>query len=81
MKHGDGSITAWFVAYDTRWLAIIDGSMNWELYQQIPKEKVRTSIHEINLERIWARKQDNVPKHTSRSTKERLKNNKATVLT
>ena len=45
--------------------------MNSELYQQILKENVRTAVHELKLKRMWVMKQDNDPKHTSRSTRER----------
>ncbi len=45
VKHG-GSIMAW-ACFATSWpgpFAIIDGTMNSELYQQILKENIRTSI-------------------------------------
>ncbi len=60
--------------------AIIDGTMNSELYQQILKENVRTSVYEQSLKRTWVMQQDNNPKHTSHSTKEWLKKNKVHVL-
>uniref|UniRef100_A0AAR2JEE5 Amino acid transporter transmembrane domain-containing protein n=1 Tax=Pygocentrus nattereri TaxID=42514 RepID=A0AAR2JEE5_PYGNA len=66
-------VWACFAASGTGWLAIIDGTMNSELYQRILKENVRTSVHELNLKRRWVMQQDNNPKHTSRSTKEWLK--------
>ncbi len=46
MKHGDGSIMVWacFAASGPGLLAIIDGTMNSELYQQILKENIRTSV-------------------------------------
>ena len=82
VKHGGGSIMVWacFAASGPGRLAIIDGTMNSELYQRILKENVRTSVHELNLKRRWVMQQDNDPKHTSRSTKEWLKKNKVNVL-
>ncbi len=46
VKHGGGSIMAWacFAASWPEQPAIIDGTMNSELYQQILKENIRTSI-------------------------------------
>ncbi len=46
VKHGGGSIMAWacFAASWPGQLAIIDGRMNSELYQQILNENVRTSV-------------------------------------
>ncbi len=47
--------------------AIIDGTMNSELYQQILKEGVRTSVYE-SLKRTWVMQQDNNPKNTSQQS-------------
>ncbi len=46
LKHGGGSIMAWacFAASWPGQPAIIDGTMNSELYQQIIKKNVRTSV-------------------------------------
>ncbi len=46
VKHGGDSIMAWacFAASWTGQPAIIDGTMNSEVYQQIFKENVRTSV-------------------------------------
>ncbi len=46
VKHGGGSIMAWacFAASWPGQPAIIDGTINSELYQQIIKENVRTSV-------------------------------------
>ncbi len=50
--------------------------MHFESYQQIIMENVRTYVQELNLKRKWLMHQYNDPKHTSRSTKDRLKKNK-----
>ncbi len=46
VKHGGGSIVAWarFAASWPGQPAIIDGTMNSELYQQFRKENVRTYV-------------------------------------
>lgn len=49
-----------------------DGTMNYNY--------VRTSVSELILKRKWLMQQDNDPKHTSCTTKEWLKKNKASVL-
>ncbi len=46
VKHGGGSIMAW-ACVAASWPgqpAVIDGTMDSELYQQILKENVRTSV-------------------------------------
>ena len=50
MKHTGGSIMVWsrFAVSGPGRLTIIDGTMNSELYQQILKKDVRTSLHELN---------------------------------
>ena len=51
MKHGGGSIMVWdcFAASGSRRLAIIDGTMNSGLYQQLLQENVGVPIHELKL--------------------------------
>lgn len=46
-------------------LSIIDGPMHPELYQQILKGKVRTSVSELDLKRNWVMRQDGALKHIS----------------
>ena len=62
-----------FAASRSRWLAIIDGTMNSGLYQNILQKYVRASVCELKLNRKWVMQQDNDPKHTSKSTTEWLK--------
>ncbi len=82
VKHGGGSVMVWgcFAASGPGWLAIIDGTMNSALNQKILKENVWPSVCDLNLKRTWVMKQDNDPKHTSKSTSEWLKKNKIKVL-
>ncbi len=61
-------------------LAIIDGIMNFALYQKILKENVQPSVCDLKLKRTWVMQQDNDPNHTSKSTSEWLKKNKIKVL-
>ncbi len=60
-------------------LAIIDGTMNSALYQNILKENVRPSVCDLKLKHTWVMQQDNEPKHTSQSNSEWLKKNKINV--
>ncbi len=54
--------------------------MNSALYQKILKENVWSSVCDLKLKRTWVMQQDNDPKHTSKSTSERLKKTKIKVL-
>ncbi len=69
VKHGGvgGNMMVWacFAASGPGWLAIIDGTMNSESYQQILKENVWASVWELSLKRKWAMQQDKDPGHTS----------------
>ena len=67
VKHGGGRIMVrgCFAALGPERLAIIDGTMNSGLYQQILQENVRVSVCELKLNRRWVMQQDNDPKHTS----------------
>ncbi len=49
VKHCGGSVMVWpcFAESGPGRLAIIDGTMNSELYQQIVKENVKTSVREL----------------------------------
>ncbi|KAF7645375.1 hypothetical protein LDENG_00205850 [Lucifuga dentata] len=73
VKHGGGRIMVWacLAASGPGPLAIIDGTMNSQLYQQILQENVRKSVRELKLK---------TNKHTSCSTKELLKQKKFNVL-
>ncbi|KAF7648140.1 hypothetical protein LDENG_00161510 [Lucifuga dentata] len=69
-----GSWFGCFAASGPGRLAIIDGSMNSQLYQQILQENVRVSVRELKLKIKWITQQDNDPKQTSRSTKKSRRN-------
>ncbi len=82
VKHGGGSMMAWacFAASWPGQPAIIDGTMNSELYQQILKENVRTScLRNRVLRKMWVMQQDNNSKHTSHSTIRMVKENEVNV--
>uniref|UniRef100_A0A8C6VYB8 Transposase Tc1-like domain-containing protein n=1 Tax=Nothobranchius furzeri TaxID=105023 RepID=A0A8C6VYB8_NOTFU len=82
VKYGGGSVMVWgcFAASGTGRLAVINGTMNSTVYQNILKENVRPSVRQIKLKPSWALQQDNDPKLTSKSTSEWLKNNKMKTL-
>ncbi|KAK3570405.1 hypothetical protein QTP86_019286 [Hemibagrus guttatus] len=61
-------------------LAVINGTMNSAVYQNILKENVRPSVCDLKLKQTWVLQQDNDPKHTSKSTSEWLKKNKMKTL-
>ena len=54
-------------------LAIIDGIMNYTMYQKILNDNLMPSVRQLKLKRKWIMQQDNDPKHSSKSTKEWLK--------
>ncbi len=69
-----------FAASGPGWIAIIDGTMNFALYQKILKENVRLSVCDLKLKHTLVMQQDNDPRHTSQSTSEWLNKNKIKVL-
>ena len=70
VKYGGGSIMVWgcFAVSGPGQLAIIDGKMNSQVYQDILQENVSVSVHQLKLNRSWVMQQDNDPKHRSKST-------------
>uniref|UniRef100_A0A8C6KDX3 Transposase Tc1-like domain-containing protein n=1 Tax=Nothobranchius furzeri TaxID=105023 RepID=A0A8C6KDX3_NOTFU len=82
VKYGGGSVMVWgcFAASGTGRLAVINGTMNSTVYQNILKENVRPSVRQLKLKRSWVLQQDNDTKHTSKSTSEWLNNNKMKTL-
>jgi transposase len=61
-----------FAATGPEQLAIIDGKMNSQDYQDILQENVRLSVRQLKLNRMWVMQQDNESKHGSKSTIEWL---------
>ena len=59
-----------FTASGPGQLAIIDGKMNSQDYQDILQENVRLPVRQLKLNRSWVMQQDNAPKHRSKSTTE-----------
>ena len=49
---------ACFAAFGQGQLAVIDGTMDSDLYQQILKKNVRTSVCELNHKRTWVMQQN-----------------------
>ena len=82
VKYGGGSIMVWgcFAASGPGQLAIIDGKMNSQVYQDILQENVRLSVCQLKLNRSWVMQQDNDPKHRSKSTTEWLQQKKIRLL-
>ena len=70
VKYGGGSIMVWgcFAGSGAGQLAIIDGKMNSQVYQDILQENVKLSVRQLKLNRSWVMQQDNDPKYRSKST-------------
>uniref|UniRef100_A0AAZ3RHG4 Tc1-like transposase DDE domain-containing protein n=1 Tax=Oncorhynchus tshawytscha TaxID=74940 RepID=A0AAZ3RHG4_ONCTS len=71
VKYGGGSI---------RQLAIVDGRMNSQVYQEILQENVRLSVRQLKHNRSWVMQQDNDPKHRGKSTTEWLQQKKIRLM-
>lgn len=68
MKHGGDSVVLWgcFAALGTGWLAVIDRTMNFGLYQHFLQDNVRVSPHKLKIGKRKVMQHD--PKRTSQST-------------
>ena len=82
MKYGGGGIMVWgcFAASGPGRIAIIEGKMNSQVYQDILQGNLRPSVHQLKLNRRWVLQQYNDPKHSSKSTTEWLKQSKIHLL-
>jgi hypothetical protein len=61
-------------------LAIINGKMFSQVYQDILQENVRLSVCQLKLNKSLVTQQENDPKHKSKSTTEWLQQNKIRLL-
>ena len=69
-----------FAASGPGQLAIINGKINSQIYQNILQGNVRLSVRQLKLNRTWVMQQDNDPKHRSKSTTEWLQQKKIRLL-
>ena len=82
VNYGGGSIMVWgcFAASGPGHIAIIDGKMNSQVYQDISQDNIRISVRQLKRNRSWVMQQDNDPKHRSKSTTEWLQQKKICLL-
>ena len=82
MKHGGGSIMLWgcFSAAGTGRLVRIKAKMNGAKYREILDENLLQSAQGLRLRRRFTFQQDSNPKHTAKTTQERLRNKSLNVL-
>uniref|UniRef100_A0A3B4TNE5 Uncharacterized protein n=1 Tax=Seriola dumerili TaxID=41447 RepID=A0A3B4TNE5_SERDU len=78
VKYGGGNLMIWacFAASGPGQLAMIEGKMNSQIYQRIPQDNLRLSVHQLKLSRKCVMQQDNDPKHRSKSTTDWFQKNK-----
>ena len=69
-----------FAASGPGQIAVINGKMNSQVYQDILQENLRPSVRQLKLNRGWVMQQDNDPKHRSKSTMEWLQQKKIRLL-
>ena len=69
VNYGGRSVMVWgcFAASGPGQLAIIDGKMNSQVYQDILQENVRLSVFQLKLNRSWVMQQNNDPKQNRRT--------------
>ncbi|KAK3524862.1 hypothetical protein QTP86_010091 [Hemibagrus guttatus] len=82
VKYGGVSIMVWgcFAASGPGTLAIVGGTMNSHVFQDILKDNLKVAVRKLKLRRSWVMEQDNNPKHKSKSTTERLQRHKIQLL-
>ena len=69
-----------FAAGETGSLHKIDGIMREEMYVDILKQHLKTTVRKLKLGRKWVFQMDNDSKHTSKVVANWLKDNKVNVL-
>ncbi|KAK3510447.1 hypothetical protein QTP70_006837 [Hemibagrus guttatus] len=81
VKYGGESImvSGGFAASGPGPLAIVEGTMNSQVYQDILKNNLKVTVCKLKLRRSWVMEQDNDSKHKSKST-ERLQRHKIHLL-
>lgn len=67
---------ACLVATGTGHLTVIESGMSSSVSKSILESNVGTSVRQLKLGQEWVMQQDNDPKHTSKSTTERLEKEK-----
>ena len=83
VKHGGGSIMLWwgcFSAAGTGRLVRIEGKMNGAKYREILDENQLKSAQDLRLVQRFTFQQDNVTKHTAKTTQEWLRDKCLNVL-
>uniref|UniRef100_A0AAZ3PY14 Transposase n=1 Tax=Oncorhynchus tshawytscha TaxID=74940 RepID=A0AAZ3PY14_ONCTS len=81
-KHGGGSIMLWgyFSAAGIGRLVRIKGKMNGAKYREIIADNRLQSTQDLRLGRLFTFQQDNVHKHTAKTTQEWLRDKSLDVL-
>ena len=74
VKHGGGNFMLWgcFSAKGTGRLHHIEGRMNGAMYREILGDNLLPSVRALKMGCGWVFQHDNDPKHTVKTTKERL---------
>ncbi|KAI4885337.1 hypothetical protein NFI96_001846 [Prochilodus magdalenae] len=82
VKFGGGSIMLWgcVASTGTGNLVKVEGRIDFNQYQQILETNVQESVTKLKLCRGWIFRQDNDPKHCSKSTNAFMQRNKYNVL-
>lgn len=81
VKHGGCSIILWGCSSaGTGALVRVEGIMNSSKYQSALAQNLLASVRKLKMKKIFIFQHDNDPKHTSKSTKEWLHQNKIEVL-
>jgi hypothetical protein len=82
VKYGDGSIMLWrcFSVAGTGRLVRIEAKMNGAKYREILDKNLLQSAQDLRLRRWFTFQQDNTPKHTAKTTQERLQGKSRSVL-